>query len=285
LDSLALTDGGGQPLALRGVSLAADGSFAVVVAGQGGGGGEALLAPASATAGGLTVVDLADPAHPRVAGSVSTGDPFDVELNGRAAYVADLDSGFTVVDLADLDNPVFVASAPLDTGGRLEDIALAGNLAFGADVVFVNGVPILAVDGAQPAVPRAILDFSGFDDENGSGIAVDDSFVYLTAGFSIGDEQSSGGGRLFIGRYRQVADDAGIPPAVAITSPADGSSAVEGSNLTVTATASDDVLVAAVDFLVDGATVATDSTPPYQAVVRVPEDVASVTLGARAVDF
>src|SRR6185295_7121261 len=126
LDSLALTDGGGQPLALRGVSLAADGSFAVVVAGQGGGGGEALLAPASATAGGLTVVDLADPAHPRVAGSVSTGDPFDVELNGRAAYVADLDSGFTVVDLADLDHPVFVASAPFDTGGRLEDIALAG---------------------------------------------------------------------------------------------------------------------------------------------------------------
>src|SRR6185295_671260 len=109
--------------------------------------------------------------------------------------------------------------------------------------------------------------------------------VYLTAGFSIGEESSSGGGRLFIGRYRQVADEAGIPPAVAITSPADGSSAVEGSDLQVAATASDDVLVAAVDFLVDGATVATDTTTPYQTTIQVPNGASSVTLGARAVDF
>lgn len=278
VDSLALTDLFGDPVRLRGVSVAEDGSFAVVVAGSRG--GEELTASAVP---GLTVIDLANPGQPRVAGTVDTGDPFDVEVRGRTAYVADQGLGFTVVDLADLDAPSIVASAPSDTGGLLEDVALADNLAFGADVFFVNGIPILAIDGSAPPVPRAIIDFSRFGDENGSGIAVDGQFAYLTAGFSIGEEQPSGGGRLYIGRYREVTDDAGIAPQVSFVFPP--AEAVEGSEITVEAAATDDVLVAAVDFYADGVRVASDSTPPYEARLRVPEGATELTLGARATDF
>ncbi len=281
-----VVDGFGNELFLTGVALAEDGSFAVVVAGGDGegGGGEELTTTAGAE-GGLTVIDLSDPAHPRVAGAVEIGISRDVEVRGRAAYVADLDASFTVVDLANLDAPAVVASAPADVGGLLHDVALVGDLAFGADVFFVNGVPILGIDGIAPPESKAILDFSRFSDENGSGIAVDQTFVYLTAGFDFNDEGFSGGGRLYIGRYREVTDDAGVAPTVAITEPAAGSSVIEGSEILVTATATDDVLVAAVELFVDGVLVASDATPPFEALVRVPEDVSELRLGARAEDF
>jgi hypothetical protein len=53
------------------------------------------------------------------------------------------------------------------------------------------------------------------------------------------------------------------PPTVSITSPAAGSS-VSGT-VTISATASDDVGVTKVDFLVDGVPLSTDTTSPYSA--------------------
>jgi hypothetical protein len=53
-----------------------------------------------------------------------------------------------------------------------------------------------------------------------------------------------------------------LAPATSITSPADGASVSAGA-VTVTATASDNVAVTAVDLQVDGATVATTTTAPY----------------------
>lgn len=52
------------------------------------------------------------------------------------------------------------------------------------------------------------------------------------------------------------------PPVVAITAPADG--ALVGGTVAVTVDASDDVAVAAVDLVVDGITLATDTTAPYE---------------------
>jgi peptidoglycan/xylan/chitin deacetylase (PgdA/CDA1 family) len=73
------------------------------------------------------------------------------------------------------------------------------------------------------------------------------------------------------------------PPTVALTAPANGS-ALSGPT-TLTAAASDDVGVARVEFLVNGAVIATDPSAPYTA----PFDPASVsgtsaTLAARATD-
>ena len=62
---------------------------------------------------------------------------------------------------------------------------------FGVEVFFVNGVPIVNVnDPANPAV-RARLDFPARDD-NGTGIAVDNQFVYLTADRSIQENGING---------------------------------------------------------------------------------------------
>jgi subtilisin family serine protease len=54
------------------------------------------------------------------------------------------------------------------------------------------------------------------------------------------------------------------PPSVAITSPANG--ATVSGNVTITATASDNVGVSEVRFLVDGTVIATDTQAPYSAV-------------------
>jgi hypothetical protein len=50
-----------------------------------------------------------------------------------------------------------------------------------ADTFLTNGVPI--VDVGTPASPllRAFVDFSSFRGGDGAGIAVDDTFVYLTS--------------------------------------------------------------------------------------------------------
>lgn len=235
---------------------------------------------------GIGVVDFTNEANPVIVGAVDTGSARDVALRGRYAFVADLSSSLTTVDLANPASPQVLASTPSDSGGLLNDVALAGSFAFGADVLFVNGVPIVNVDDPANPLPRAILDFSNYRDDNGTGIAVDSRYVYLTADlFSLEDNGAFGDSRLYIGQYIGTVDTAGIPPVVAITSPAPGSSAVEGSTLPVTVDATDDVGVAVVDLLVDGQAVATDTTAPYQFNVAVPPGAASMALSARATDF
>src|SRR5207244_1895119 len=59
---------------------------------------------------------------------------------------------------------------------------------------------------------------------------------------------------------RQTGPDT-TPPAVAITAPANG--AAVGGNVTVTASASDDVAVTGVQFKLDGANLGAEGTSPY----------------------
>ncbi|MFL6234950.1 MAG: Ig-like domain-containing protein [Thermoanaerobaculia bacterium] len=235
---------------------------------------------------GLRLVDISDPAHPRLRGTVATGDARDVVLQGNVAYVADYSSSLTTVDVTDPAAPVILGRTSQSLGGLLADVAVVNGFAFGADVFFVNGVPI--VDVTQPAspLPRAILNFAGFRDDNGTGIAVDSNYVYLTAAaFALDDNGTSGTTRLYIGQYLEAEDLQGRPPVVRITSPAPGATAIEETNLAVTADATDDVAVAGVDFLVNGQVVASDSAAPYQATVTVPKGVSTLTLGARARDL
>lgn len=80
-----------------------------------------------------------------------------------------------------------------------------------------------------------------------------------------------------------AADDAS-PPSVALSSPADGAS-VSGV-VTVTADAHDDVAIASVEFLLDGAVVGTDFTAPYEWLwdtTGQPEGTRA--LAARATDY
>lgn len=231
---------------------------------------------------GIRLVDVSDPASPELLGSAFSGDARDVAVRGGFAYVADFGSGLVVVDLADPAAPVVTARSFF---GVLTDVALINSFSFAADVLFVNAV--LVEELSQPAspVPRAFVDFSNFRDDNGTGIAVDGNYVYLTASTDFTENGTSGATRLYVGQYLSQEDLQGQPPAVRITSPEAGASAIEGTGLLVTAEAEDDVAVAAVDFLVDGDVVSSDTSAPYQLTLTVPTGASTLTLGARAVDL
>ncbi len=236
------------------------------------------LAVVAHGATGISVVDVTDSTAPALLSGVDTGDARDVVLAGSSAFVADRESSFTSVDLADPASPAVRASTPLALGGRLVDVALASGFAFGADIFFVNGVPILDVADPASPVPRAILDFRGFRDDNGTGIAVDSTHVYLTA-------VKGSSTRLYVGQYLRLEDTGSVAPEVTLTAPLIGQEVVAGSRLAVRAEAVDDVAVLSVSFEVDGEVVFTDNSAPYGLDFAVPPGLTSLTFGASAVDL
>ncbi len=75
------------------------------------------------------------------------------------------------------------------------------------------------------------------------------------------------------------------PPTVALTFPVGGLQLPEGSQLTMTATAVDDYGVSRVEFLIDGAVVATDTTSPFAGTVVLSAPSGStLSVMARAID-
>jgi hypothetical protein len=234
---------------------------------------------------GLAVVNVANPAAPALMGTLPGGDVRDLAISGNFVFLADFSRSFTSVDLSNPAAPVLRASTQLNLGGRLQDVVVNGSLAAGADVLFVNGVPMIDVSTPASPQPRIIIDFSAFRDDNGTGIAMDSNFVYLTASRGITENGVTETTRLYIGQYRNIQDNNGIPPTVQITSPASGTQVIQGSTLTVTATATDDVGVAAVNFFVNGQLAFTTSTAPYQYTFTAPSTGSTLTIGATAVDF
>lgn len=243
-----------------------------------------LAAVASGSAG-LKLVDISNLSAPLLRGTVATGDARGVALRGNTAIVADYASSMTSVNIADLARPAILSRTELSLGGRLNNVVLQGNFALGADVQFVNGVPIVDITNPEALQPRTILNFPARDD-NGMGIAADEGYIYLAADWS-GLERggSSGNSRLYIGQYQPRSDLAGVAPTAAITLPTDGNLVYEGAPLTVAVDASDDVAVAAVRFTVDGQTVFTSTTAPYQYTFTVPTGVSLLSLGAVARDL
>jgi YVTN family beta-propeller protein len=244
------------------------------------------LAVVAAGTSGIYTVDISNPAAPVLLGTTFTGDARDVAIQGNFAFVADFQNSTTSVDITSLGTPI-VLSHILDPnlGGFLQDIILSGNFALAADVKFVNGIPITDISDPHSLNARAILNFPQRDD-NGMGIAADGNFVYLvTEHNNLGKFGSFGDSRLYIGQYLALVDTKGIPPAAAITTPAAGSTAIQGATLPITVSATDDVAVAAVNFLVNGQVVFTATSSPYQFNFTVPLNVTSLTLGATAVDL
>lgn len=74
------------------------------------------------------------------------------------------------------------------------------------------------------------------------------------------------------------------PPVVSITSPLSGATVIEGSTITISADATDDIAVASVSFLVNSSIIATDTTAPYQTSYIVPVGITRLTIGATATD-
>lgn len=246
---------------------------------------DGLLAAVADGTSGLRVVDLSDPALPVVLGTVDTGNARDVVLRGNRAFVADTETSFTEVDLSIPALPSVAYTEDPASGGRLFDLGQHGRFAFGADLFFVNSVPVMEIEG--PAAPRYLgqIDFSALRDDNGTGIEADGAYVYLTATQGPEDNQASGNSRLYIGQYRPLGDENGQAPGVALTAPAVGASGIAGATVALRAAATDDKAVAAVEFLVDAQVVFVDSTEPFEHSFQLPSTPGLLTLGARAVDL
>jgi hypothetical protein len=260
------------------------------------------LAVVAANLGGVHVVDVSEASMPVPQGSIHTrsggvSHAADVAVRDGIAWVADgagetggglrrvFLGGLKAIDLSRPETPVVVGSTT-DTLG-LMDVALERSFALGADFFFLNGVPILDVADVSPIL-RGELDFSGppsFRADNGNGIAVRDGVVFLVATRVLGlDNGRWGDGALHIGRYARFVDDSGVPPAVALLRPEVGTVTRERKRLVLEATATDDVAVDRVEFLLDGAVVATDYDAPFLQSLAVPVGVSRLAVQAVAWD-
>ena len=243
------------------------------------------LAAVAAGGSGVFLVDVTNPTAPVVLGSVITGDARETAIRGNFVLVADQANSMTSVDISNQAVPVVVSRTALSLGGRLNDIKLSGNFALGGDVFFVNGIPIVDITNPGVLQPRAILNFTARDD-NTLGIAVDGNYAYIATEHSnLSKGGSVGDSRLYIGQYLALVDDKGIPPTAVITAPAAGSNVIAGSTVHMQVTATDDVRVAAVNFLVNGAIVFTATSQPYEFTFTAPSTIGPLNLDAAAVDL
>jgi len=110
----------------------------------------------------------------------------------------------------------------------------------------------------DPAAGNAVSDFAtGISSPVDLQVSPDGFLYYLARG---------------AGSVNRIGFSAGdnIAPTVAITDPANGATVPRKSNVTITATATDNVGVSRVEFLVNGALQCTDTAAPYSCVWRVP---------------
>jgi glucose/arabinose dehydrogenase len=126
----------------------------------------------------------------------------------------------------------------------------------------------------DPANGNAVTDFAtGVSSPVDLRVSPDGFLYYLARGAGA------------VGRigFQQAGDN--IAPTVAITSPANGAIVARKSNVAINATASDNVGVTRVEFLVNGALQCTDTAAPYSCTWRVPNPMnKTYQLQARAFD-
>ena len=222
----------------------------------------------------LHVIDVTDLVNPRLLGSRSLGAVQDVVMEGNYAYVASYTSGWQVVSLVNRASPKIVSSAG---EFKPDDVELMDGIAFFSDIYYVNGVPYVNVQVPEQAAYQGYVDFSRFDDGNGTGLALDASYIYLTSDKS----------NLYIGQYRLQEDQGGIAPTISLTQPLPGAAIVEGKPFTLTANAQDDIAVREVGFLVNDELRSRDTSRPFEAQLTMPFGTGGTTiiLAANAVDF
>jgi hypothetical protein len=112
------------------------------------------------------------------------------------------------------------------------------------------------------------------------GLAAQDGYHYITG-------TGPGGNWFEVGQYDRFSDGLGVPPRVKLLSPAVATAVEEGQRVEFAVDAQDDVRVAEVRLMVDGAVVATLTQPPFATTLKLPNVQATTTLmlGAEATDF
>lgn len=162
--------------------------------------------------GGVAVVDVADPGHPTLRGTLSsTGQ--DVEFSHDRAYVA----GFKVVDIVDLDHD----GGPTRVG-RIDESESVFGLAVQEDILFVATFKYLATYSlVQPDAPVLLARMTGVDARS---VAVRGDRAYVT----------QTGGRLTIVDVADPAKPAVLGKIGGISGGSTIASAIDGDRLIVT---------------------------------------------------
>lgn len=106
--------------------------------------------------GGVFVVDVNDPLHPTVVGSLldvlPTINTRDVQVRGDVLYAADSVEGLLVVDVADPTSPEVLNAYDVTGHGNAEAISLIGSFVITA----CNGYGLRSVDVGNPSSPRGV---------------------------------------------------------------------------------------------------------------------------------
>jgi hypothetical protein len=239
---------------------------------------------AVASSAGLETIDVRALTTGTRVGRLSTTDARDVRLVGSIAYLADYTGSMRIIDIATPATPRLIASTPQFTAGILNEVEVRDRFVFGADVFFINGVPVIDVTTPASPLVRGRIDFP--NDDNGMSIAVDHSFVYLLAATGATAKPGTvGQTSLYIAQYRPEEDRLGNPPTATITSPANGTALTERSRLTVTVDARDDVAVSHVSVYVNDQLLGTRTSQPYEFTTFVPVGAATLELRAEAFDI
>ncbi len=248
--------------------------------------GDGLVALATTGARVLTL-DLTDPTAPQTLGILEAGGaPFGLAFTGdrlvaAGSFVAR--QGLLEIDVSDPASPEILATVSTRVAGLTHDVAVSGDLAYTADILFAGTVPILDVGtpGAPTAAGYLTYDTAG----NGQGVAVVDDLIYLAETTDNTAYRAVGSSRLRIGQFvPRPVDTGGLPPTVTFLQPQNGDTFIGTQTILVGVEAADDVAVAAVTFLAAGEVIAVDTVAPFATEFQLPPDSGSLELRAVARD-
>ncbi len=226
-------------------------------------------------ANAVSIIDVTTPTMP-VLRSTGTGGR-DADFAGfQTYYVANVGSvrsyGLASNGAATQLGITSAVVAPLS-------IALASTYAFVPDQLRVSSVLIYRTND-----PATIDPLAGFIDFNSRFATAEDVTDVAVQGVYVYGVDTTG--NFLVGQYLDTSDQGVSAPSVSIISPADGSSVVEQSSVTVTVLATDDVGVASMRLTADGVSLpAASSTPPLYAFTFAVPSQAMATLRATATDF
>ncbi len=237
------------------------------------------------TTTGVHIIDLTDLSAPEETGAVNVANVKDLVIEGNYVHVAAYTTGYAVIDITDPESPSNVRQ---ESGFVPRDVELSAGLAFYAEQIFPNAIAYVNVQDPTQAVFQGTIDMSSLGDYAGTGIALNQQYLFVTAeSFVVSqDFGTTGNTVMMIGQYRQIADNEGIAPEVSIVTPENGADFVQGESIVVTAEATDDVLVASVQLVVNGVVVDTDTGAPYELRYTSAIDfLGDVTFVVRATDL
>ena len=237
------------------------------------------------TSNGVYIIDISSPEFPVVLSSVNLSNVKDLVFDGDYIYVAAYTVGYVVINATDLNAPTVAVQSSQFVP---RDVQTAGSLAIYSEQLFPNAITYLDIRDPDNAVFRGTIDMSSLGDYAGTGIDVDQQFVYISAeNFVVSNDYGTSGNTvLMIAQYRDIEDNQGIAPTVEITSPFQGVEYIQGETVEVTVDANDDIFVAGVSLLVDGEVIDTDESAPFTLSYAIPIDFTGlVDLSVNAIDL